>query len=155
MAANQGWFGEWFAGGWFPPVWFAPADESHLLDEERASTGGGPDASDSGRGRGRGRQHPGGREDAEERARREADELDEESFQAAKASHGQRIYSDSQKNLNRPQESIEAPAAIEQAPALDQQAAAALDSALEAIERQRIEQQNEVAKALILLVAEI
>lgn len=36
MAANQGWFGEWYAGGWFPSVWFAPADESHLLPDELA-----------------------------------------------------------------------------------------------------------------------
>ena len=29
MAANDGWFAQWFAGGWFPAVWSAPADESH------------------------------------------------------------------------------------------------------------------------------
>jgi len=39
MAAD-GWFSQWFAGAWFPPVWFAPADEAHLLPEERATTGG-------------------------------------------------------------------------------------------------------------------
>jgi hypothetical protein len=36
MAANEGWFGDWFANGWFPAVWFAPSDESHLLPEETA-----------------------------------------------------------------------------------------------------------------------
>ena len=34
MAANEGWYSAWFAGGWFPSVWFAPGDESHLAPEE-------------------------------------------------------------------------------------------------------------------------
>lgn len=34
MAANQGWFNEWFANGHYPSVWFAPGDESHLTPEE-------------------------------------------------------------------------------------------------------------------------
>ena len=34
MAANEGWYQQWFANGWFPSVWFAPGDESHLLPEE-------------------------------------------------------------------------------------------------------------------------
>lgn len=34
MAADEGWFAQWFAGGWFPSVWFAPADEEHLTPPE-------------------------------------------------------------------------------------------------------------------------
>lgn len=40
MAANTGWYGDWYATGWFPSVWFAPADESHLTPEETAQGGG-------------------------------------------------------------------------------------------------------------------
>lgn len=40
MAAESGWFYQWFADGWFPSVWFAPADDEHLAPEERATTGG-------------------------------------------------------------------------------------------------------------------
>jgi hypothetical protein len=36
MAANQGWFADWWQSGQFPPAWFAPADETHLTPPERA-----------------------------------------------------------------------------------------------------------------------
>lgn len=32
--ATDGWFQNWFQAAYFPPVWFAPADESHLTDDE-------------------------------------------------------------------------------------------------------------------------
>lgn len=32
--ATEGWFPTWFSASYFPPVWFAPADESHLTDDE-------------------------------------------------------------------------------------------------------------------------
>jgi hypothetical protein len=34
MAANEGWYSQWFANGWFPSVWFAPGDESGVPVEE-------------------------------------------------------------------------------------------------------------------------
>jgi hypothetical protein len=44
MAANEGWYSQWFANGWFPSVWFAPGDESgvpveELRQEYRGGTG--------------------------------------------------------------------------------------------------------------------
>lgn len=39
MAANAGWFADWWQDGQFPPVWFAPADETHLTPAE-IRTGG-------------------------------------------------------------------------------------------------------------------
>ncbi len=34
MAANRGWFADWWQAGQYPPVWFAPADEEHLTPPE-------------------------------------------------------------------------------------------------------------------------
>ena len=34
MAANEGWYSDWYATGWFPSVWFAPGDAEHLTPGE-------------------------------------------------------------------------------------------------------------------------
>lgn len=41
MALDIGWFYEWYEDKYFPPVWFAPADDSHIPEEELKPGAGG------------------------------------------------------------------------------------------------------------------